>query len=176
MFTPMTAALRFLVFGIFALRLPAQIPPGDWAAMLSLEGAWMAEGQGQPGAGTGTLSFKSDLGGKTLIRRNRSEVPASAGRPAFVHEDLTIIYPDSRSGRIRGDYFDSEGHVIHYAAMVEQGGRRIVFASEPDPASPAYRFTYEKLGADRMGMKFEIAAPGKPFQTYLEGTARRQPR
>ena len=76
------------------------------------------------------------------MRKNRAEYPAAKDRPAVVHEDLMVIYPDAK----RAIYFDSEGHVINYA--IEADGKSAVFVSEPDPAAPRYRLTYRTTGAD----------------------------
>jgi hypothetical protein len=55
-------------------------------------------------------------------------------------------------------------------------GNSVQFVSEAPPAQPRYRFTYLKTGDDRVGIRFEIAPPGKEFSTYVEAKARRKPR
>ena len=70
------------------------------------------------------------------------------------------------------DYWDNEGHVIHYKIAAD--GKSAVFVSPEDAAGPRYRLTYVLTAANTVSIKFEIAPPGKPFQTYLEGKARRK--
>src|ERR1035437_2004808 len=61
---------------------PADKPQG-WGPVQSLVGDWTGEGGGGPGQGSGTFSFKPDLQGKILVRRNRAEYPATKERAAF---------------------------------------------------------------------------------------------
>ena len=68
-------------------------PPADpWDACRFLLGEWAGEGGGQPGRGTGGFTFALDLQDKVMVRRNRAELPAAAGRPAAVHDDLMVVY------------------------------------------------------------------------------------
>src|SRR5260370_41035706 len=50
-------------------------------------------------------------------------------------------------------------------------GDRIVFTSEAARGTPRYRFTYTRVSADALRIKFEIAPPGKDFATYIEAGA-----
>src|SRR5579864_3522443 len=106
-----------------ALAIPLLLSPGNsdepsaadpWASYRFLMGEWVGEGDGQPGQGKGRFSFAPDLQGKILVRKNRSDYPASAGRPAFSHEDIRIVYREDGGKEQKAIYFDSEGHVIHY--------------------------------------------------------------
>src|SRR5262249_6822529 len=112
------------------------------------------------------------LEGKVLIRHNSAELPAGKGRPAEKHEDLMVIYPDSGM-QFRADYYDSEGHVIHYSIAPNDAG--LVFTSSPAPG-PRFRLTYARSENNTVRVKFEIAPPGKAgqFRTYLEGTVKRK--
>jgi len=51
----------------------------------------------------------------------------------------------------------------------------VQFIGDASPANPRFRLTYRKTGPDMLGIRFEIAMPGKPdaFTTYIEATARR---
>jgi hypothetical protein len=57
-----------------------QASPADkttgWGPLQSLVGDWIGEGGGGPGQGAGSFSFKPDLQGKILLRKNRAEYPA----------------------------------------------------------------------------------------------------
>lgn len=151
--------------------LSGAVPAADWGPVQFLMGRWVGEGTGQPGVGTGGFSFETDLQSTVMVRKNYAEYPPAKGRPAFRHDDLTIIYRDETSRQLRAVYFDNEGHKIEYA--VEPNGNGVVFTSEGPRATTRYRFTYTRDGPDRLKIKFEIAEPGKDLATYIEATARR---
>jgi hypothetical protein len=150
--------------------------PADWKGWKYLIGHWVGEGSGQPGQGSGGFSFLPDLQGKVLVRKNHADYPATKDHPAFSHEDLMMIYHEGEGSPARAIYFDNEGHVIHYDAHFSEGGTTWVFLSDPSPSAPRYRLTYTKEKDGTLGIKFEIAPPGKPdaFQTYIEARARRE--
>ena len=144
-----------------------------WKPFRFLVGEWTAEGGGDPGQGSGSFSFRFDLDKKILIRQNRSDYPATKDHPAFTHNDLMVVYPDSQSAGFRAIYFDNEGHVIEYGVRVLADGN-VEFVSNPVPGTPRFRLTYAKSTSDALAIKFEIAPPGSPdsFKTYVEGLAR----
>ena len=169
--------MRYLLPLVIALCLrasPADEPKG-WGAVESLVGDWTGEGGGGPGQGSGSFSFKPDLGGKILVRKNRSEYPATKERAAYVHDDLMVIYRDAPESGLRAIYFDSEGHTIRYDVQAAANGGEVVFVSGAEPSGPRYRLTYSRVDQDRLKIKFETAAPGHPeqFATYIQASARR---
>lgn len=139
----------------------------------SLLGDWAGTGRGTPGQGTGGFSFKMDLQGQVMIRRNFAEYPASEGRPASRHDDLMILYNDARGGR-HADYWDSEGHVIHYAVAVANDGCTITFESPRSSNDPAYKLTYTLTSANDVSIRFQIAPTGKDFGNYIDASAKRK--
>ncbi len=158
--------------------LPSQgLAPGadPWAGVRFLAGEWVGEGSGRPGEGSGTFSFRFDLDGRVLVRRDHSEYPASPGRPATVHDALMVVYPRPNGGGHAAVYFDNERHVIRYDVGVSADGGTVVFLSTPAPGSRRYRLTYERVGADEVEVTFEVAPPGEPpaFKTYIAGRSRR---
>src|SRR5689334_13336902 len=161
---------RFLLLvALFVLTVAAA---EDWGPVQFLVGSWTGDGSGQPGQGTGKFSFMPDLQGKVLLRRSFADYPAAQGRQASRHDDLMVVYRDE-SGRWRGMYFDSEGHVISYT--LNTSGAGVVFSSDGAAADTRYRLTYIPDGSTRVRLRFEIAPPGKGFATYLEAAARRDP-
>jgi hypothetical protein len=76
---------------------PANTPAG-WGPVQYLMGDWIGEGGGAPGQGSGSFSFKPDLQGKILVRKNRAEYPATKDREAVVHDDLMVVYRDTPDG------------------------------------------------------------------------------
>ena len=146
----------------------------DWTAWKFLIGDWVSDGPATQGSGA--FSFRPELDGRILVRRNRADLPASQEHPSTSHDDLLILYPEA--GALRADYFDNEGHVIHYRAAVASDGKSATFISDPAPGAPRFRLSYALLAEDRVHVRFEIAPPGQPdgFKTYVEGTVRRAQR
>jgi len=169
---------RIILLAILAVSsLYAQPAKTDsaWAPLSFLIGEWTGEGGGQPGQGSGSFSFLPDLEQKILVRKNRSEYPATKERPAFTHTDLMMIYREPGAVKLRAIYFDTEDHVIHYTVEPAADGQVVQFIGDASPANPRFRLTYRKTGADTLSIRFEIAMPVKPdsFSTYIEATARR---
>ena len=164
---------------LLASVIPAearQTKDANWDDWRFLLGKWTAEGGGQPGqASAGGFSFDADLQGKILVRRNYSEYPATAAKPAFRHDDLMVIYQDSDKG-MRASYFDNEGHIIYYSVSVSDDKKTITFISDVTPSTPRFRLIYRRLKDDSVSIEFDLAPPGKPdsFSKYVEGTARRK--
>lgn len=115
-----TEVMKTRLLFTFLLILAAQVltqqsKESDWDGWRPLLGKWTAKGGGQPGqASAGGFSFEFDLQGRVLVRRNYSEYPATAAKPPFRHDDLMVIYQEPQKGT-RAEYFDNEGHVIHYS-------------------------------------------------------------
>jgi len=170
-----TLLLAFLL--IAGVKATAQQSDGNnWDAWRPLLGKWTAEGGGQPGqASSGGFTFDFDLESKVLIRRNYSEYPATASKPASRHEDLMMIYQEPGKGT-RAVYFDNEGHVIYYSASLSNDNKTITFLSDAVPTTPRFRLIYSLRKDGSLGIEFDVAPPGKPdsFSKYVEGNARRK--
>jgi hypothetical protein len=153
----------------------AQTKPMAWDRWQFLIGKWRAVGRGAPGEGKGGFSFTFDLQNKIITRKSHTDYPAAAGRPAFAHDDLMVIYADDAAQKCRADYYDNEGHVIRYTAEFSTDGKAVVFISDPVPSQPRFRLTYMESADASLTIKFEIAAPTDPevFRMYVEGTAQR---
>ncbi len=167
-------AMSMLVALAF-LPLAAQQAPAmpDWSAWKFVMGEWVGDGSGAPGEGTGGFTLAPELGGRILVRHSHAEYPATKDRPAVNHVDLLIIYQEA--GVTKGSYWDNEGHFIAYEASVAPDGS-IALVSPIVQGAPRFRFVYEPLADGGVGMRFEIAPPGKPdaFQVYTKGTAHRK--
>jgi hypothetical protein len=157
-------------------RSAAPHSSGDpWAGWRFVLGEWVGGGSRKPGEGSGSFSFRFDLGEHILVRRSHTEYPAAGKKPAVVHDDVMICYPDPAGGRILAIYFDNEGHVIRYVGDAGEPGR-LVLVSEASWPAPTFRLTYTAMGADAVTIAFEIAPPGHPdaFTPYLTGRAVRK--
>ena len=166
--------LAVLISAQSTIHLPEQKPFDDLSFMV---GRWTGEGTGAPGNGVGEFSFEWDLGRNVLIRRSFAEYPATPERPASRHDDLMVVFVEA--GKLKAEYFDSEGHVIHYRVMPAADSKSVEFLSEPPAGAPRYRLTYTKAGdPNSMKLKFEIANPDKNnkadvFTPYIDATLRR---
>ncbi len=167
-----------LILGMSLLLAPAAGRAGDDAAdplapWTPLLGRWSADADPKAPGVTGGFTLERDVGGRVVVRRNRADYPAQKDRPASHHEDLTVIFVEA--GKLRADYFDNEGHVIHYA--VEAAPSRIVCLSDLVEGAPRYRLTYQWSRPGQVEILFEIAPPNAPaaFKPYIRASAHRLP-
>jgi len=167
--------LGFLLLPAFTAAQQTKAPD-VWGPYKFLVDTWTAEGHGEPGKGNGAFTFRFELQGKILVRRNHLEFTATPQRPAFTHEDLLVVYRDAGTTPNRAIYFDSEGFVIHYTATFSAEGKALTFLSDASPQAPHQRLTYVQNGDGTLKVKFELAPPGKPeaFVTHVEGIAHRE--
>ncbi len=156
-----------LAAGPVSADAPQQLEPLSF-----LLGQWEATGSGSPGAGAGSATFAPGLQDRVIMRTSYAEYPASATVPATRHDDLMVIYAAAGSG-LRADYYDNEGHVIHYAVTVPAPGEAC-FVSDEVGGAPRFRLSY-KLASGLLKGEFAIAPPGQPeaFAPYLVWESRR---
>ena len=148
----------------------------NWNSLKFLLGEWVGEGTAETGqSGSGYCSFESGLQGTVLVRKNHSEYPATKDRPAIVHDDLMIIYPDRARHQPRAFYTDNEGNVIHYTVTGSGDGKSAVFLGDVEAGARRYRLTYTVSQPEHMTVTFEMAPPDKPdqFQKFIEGKLRK---
>ncbi len=166
-----------LVMLLAALFMPicaAQSQHVDWSQWNYFVGDWIGEGTGAPGQGNGGFSFAFDLQGAILVRKNYSEFPATEKSPAYRHDDLMVMYPDG--GSWSAEYYDNEGHVIHYAITFNQDSTKVIFTSKYQKNTPSFRLTYTKQDQNHVNILFEFAAPSEElqFKPYIEAVAVRK--
>ena len=172
---------RLILLYLGFMLLPAfahaqQAPSPDlWGQYKFLVGKWTADASGEPGAGKGTFSFTIELQGRILVRRGRTDFPATPQRAAFSHEDLLIVYAEPGASNRRAIYFDNEGHVIQYRTTFDAQEKVLTFLSESSPEAPRQRLTYVQNSDGTLKVAFALAPPGKPeaFTTHVEGVAHR---
>ena len=143
-----------------------------WNKWEWLIGEWKGEGGGKPGNGSGTFSFKPDLNEKILVRKNHSEYPATGSKPATIHDDLMVVYPDYTGAPSKAIYFDNEGHTINYSISYP-GNYSIVMTSEKIPNVPIFRLTYTLPEKETVNTKFEMSQDGTTYTTYVEGKSKK---
>jgi hypothetical protein len=168
--TTFRTILFILLFPIFSTVCYAQSSL-SWEKWNFLTGTWVGEGNGQPGQGSGSFTFAYDLDHNILVRKSHTEFPASGGRPAAIHDDLMIVYPESGGDPSKAIYFDNEGHVIHYS--IGYSGESVILTSEKTGNMPVFRLTYNALDSETVNTKFEMSQDGEKFSTYIEGKSKK---
>lgn len=143
----------------------------SWTKWTWLIGEWKGEGNGEPGKGEGTFSFKTDLSEKILERKAHSEYPATANKPLIVHDDLLIVYLDFSSNPSKAIYFDNEGHTINYS--ITYSNQSIILISDKISNVPVFRLTYTSIDNETINTKFEMSQDGEKFTTYIEGKSKK---
>ena len=158
---------------VLAARAMSAAAPKELKPLTFLLGDWTASGSGKPGDGTGSTTFSLGLQDRVILRTNTADYPATAKAPASRHDDLMVIYAGEGAG-VKADYYDNEGHVIHYAVTAEAPGEAS-FVSEVVTGSPRFRLHYTLAADGVLKGEFSIAPPGKPeaFAPYLSWEARR---
>jgi hypothetical protein len=160
----------FLAAALLVPSLAHAEAADPFSGLQFLVGAWKGAGGGKPGDGSGQFTFKPDLGGKVLLRRNFAEYPPRPGeKQGARHDDLMVVYP--AGGALKAHYYDNEGHVIRYV-VTTAANKTATFESEAGPG-PRFKLVYEQKDAGTVGIGFSIAPPGKPYQPYLSATAKR---
>lgn len=159
---------------IVILLFPAYLAHGQkstdpWEKWNILIGDWVGEQSGKPGQGEAKFSFYKDLDGKILVRKSRTEFPATSKSASFVHDDLLIIYMEGPESQ-EAIYFDNEGHTIKYKVSFTE--KSVILTSDIG-ATTRFRFTYTIIDPKTVNASFEMASPQAPedFKMYLEGKA-----
>lgn len=163
--TRLVLAAIATVLAMFSSSIALAAPPSQLAPLDFLLGDWNAAAA-KPGDASGKTTFARSLQDRIILRTNSVDYPAANGKPASRHDDLMLIY--ATSDAVRADYYDNEGHVIHYT-VTSPAANQAVFVSDAAPSAPRYRLTY-KLGSDgQLEGQFEIAPPGQTdaFKPYL---------
>jgi hypothetical protein len=162
----------YLVIGFLALTINSSGQQNSsWTKWAWLIGEWRGEGSGEPGKGGGVFSFRPDLNEKILVRKDHSEYPATAKRPAVIHDGLLIVYLDFSGNPSKAIYFDNEGHTINYS--IDYSDKNIILLSDKIPNAPLFRLTYTLLGNETINTKFEMSQDGEKFMTYIEGKSKK---
>lgn len=81
---------------VFCQAALAQQPVSNVESLKFLLGKWVGEGTSEAGSGSGVATFEYSLKDKVLVRTNHAEYPATKDHPVVTHDDLMIIYADSR--------------------------------------------------------------------------------
>ena len=161
------------------LPLFAQAPTNAAAAdpfrsLAFLEGTWDANVQNNAAIKlAGRYTFHRELDGHILARHATND-PGCNAPTSFdcSHSDLLYVFQDVAGSPLKADYFDNEGHVIHYEVSTPTP-TSVVFLSTPGPG-PQFRLSYELAGQVMTG-RFQMHMPGQgDWRTYLEWSGSRR--
>ncbi len=161
------------------LPLFAQAPTNAAAAdsfrsLAFLEGTWDANVQSNAAIKlAGRYTFNRELDGHILARHATNDPGCKAPRSFDCsHSDLLYVFQDVPGSPLKADYFDNEGHVIHYEVTTPTS-TSVVFLSTPGPG-PQFRLSYELSGQVMTG-RFQMHMPGQgDWRTYLEWSGSRK--
>ena len=156
-------------------KTPQNATSADAFASLSfLEGTWDANVQNNAAIKlAGRYTFDRELNGHILARHATND-PGCKAPASFdcSHSDLLYIFQDPPGSALKADYFDSEGHVIHYEVTTPTPASA-VFLSTPGPG-PQFRLSYA-LTKQVMTGRFQVHVPGEAdWRTYLEWSGSRK--
>ncbi|MEE9237311.1 MAG: hypothetical protein V3U52_05940 [Thermoplasmata archaeon] len=150
-----------------------------WVPFRFFVGAWEGAEKGKPGEGRGERDYRFVLNGKFLEVRNVSTFEPQEKNPeGEVHEDRGFISYDQNRNKFVFRQFHVEGFVNQYVLdSITRDGKTLVFITETIENIPAgwrAKETYRILNDDEFQETFELAAPGKDFEVYIENHFRRK--
>ena len=122
----------------------------------------------------GTYTFRTELG-NCIVARHSSSDAGCKGPATFDcdHSDLLYVYQDAPGQSLKANYFDNEGHVIHYNVSTPDATTAI-FLSDGSQPGPQFRLMYE-LKSVVMSGKFQMRMPGQTeWRSYLEWSGVKQ--
>jgi hypothetical protein len=158
--------IAFVLFSSSLAAAQPAAPPADWKAWRSLLGTWVADAT--PDGGTGSFTLRESLQGRILVRENYAEYAKTKDHPASRHDDLMVVWQDGAT--TRADYWDNEGHVIHYTAQASADN--VTFLSDAHAGAPRFRLVYTLTSPTTLALEFAIAPPNAPdkFKPYIKAT------
>jgi hypothetical protein len=164
------SVIIFIIFSCFHLYSQNQNSDTTWAQWQSLVGTWEGKNSGEPGQGEGYFTISYELGGNILVRKGHTVFPGHENQPARIHDDVLIVYKENSTTPDKADYFDSEGHVLHYDISYTGNGI-IILTTVPITGNPIFRLSFIKMDNVTTSIKFETALPDHPddFKVYVEG-------
>jgi len=160
-------------------------PPDPLHDVRFLVGRWHGSSEGQAGKGVVSRSYEPVLRERFLHERNKSEYAPQAANPkgevhehwSFLSEHWSFLSYDKIRQTVVLRQFHVEGFVNTYRLTQRPGSSKVlVFESEQIDNLPGEwraRETYEQISDDEFSETFELAPPGKPFETYGKTRLRR---
>lgn len=177
--------MRKVLFVLFLMTMsvPAQAQTDKkqevWQPLKFFVGSWEGTSKGQFGEATLEREYRFVLNGTFLEVKGKSVYKPQEKNPkGEVHEEMGLISFDRGRKKFVFRQFHVEGFVNQYVVdSIEPGGKTIKFDTESiENIAPGWRAreTYKILGNDEFVEVFELAAPGKDFQVYVENSFKRK--
>jgi hypothetical protein len=165
-----------IMMSVVGLVLVSAISRGQSGAadpferVAALIGSWEGTVEGQPGKGTVRRQYTRALKDRFIRITNRSEYPPQdKNRKGELHEDEGFLSFDRGRKALVLRQFHVEGFVNQFREDPASTPERLIFTSEAIENIPAgfrARETYVLQGRDSFEEIFELAEPGKDFETY----------
>jgi len=136
-----------------------------------LMGSWISPMSGEPGEGLASSStFSFELDKQVILRKSRAEsAPKPGEEKGLVHDDLLIIFQEREESFLRANYFDNEGHTLHYTASFPAKGKGDIFETDPTRPGSRFRLVYSTGTNDDLWSAFQVGVPGGEFQSHEKG-------
>ena len=166
------SVIIFITFSCSITNSRNQNSDTTWSRWQYLIGTWKGTNSGEPGQGEGYFTFGFELGENILIRKGHTVFPGHENQPARIHDDVLIIYKENSSVPDKAEYFDSEGHVLHYNISYTNNDIIIFTTNNTGEGNPIFRLSIIKMDNVTTGVKFEAAPSDHPddFKVHVEGT------
>jgi len=170
-----------LVVAAAAPAWSADAPPDPWLPIRRLFGDWSGSSTGVSGEATVTRRYSPVLDGRFVNETNTSVYPPQPrNQSGERHQHWGMFSYDRARKLLVLRHFHIEGFVNTYRQVVDaERPQALVFESEVfENFSNAWRAreTYEFVGDDEFIETFELAAPGKAFETYSRTVLKRAAR
>ena len=174
----MTALLGSLLLVTLTAAFADSAKPDPWAPARFMIGRWQGTTQGEPGNGTVVRTYEFVLGNRFIHERNVSTYPPQdKNKNGEVHEHQSFLSYDRARKALVLRQFHTEGFVNQYAyPTTNAAATQLVFESEAFENLPSgwrAREIYDVLGPDEFTETFQLAEPGKDFQTYSKNHFKR---
>jgi hypothetical protein len=167
------ASMALLTACVLGAQTPA--PADPWAGLRFLLGSWEAKATGGMAQAQASAAYAFRLELRDHVLARHSSGGACIGLEDFdcQHVDLLYVYPAGNGQTLEANYFDNEGHVIHYDVSTPKPGT-VVFLSDASQPGLQFRLSYELVEGVMTG-KFQIQMPGQTeFASYLAWSGKRQ--
>jgi hypothetical protein len=150
-----------------------------WEPLKFFVGKWEGEGDGRPGVSKAEREYQFVLQSKFLEVRNKSIYEPQESNPkGEVHEDWGLFSYDSNRKKFVLRQFFVEGFVNQYVLdSLSSDGKTFIFVTESIENIPSgwrARETYRILNENEFIETFELAAPDKDFEMYIENHFKRK--
>ena len=150
-----------------------------WEPLKFFVGKWEGEGEGRPGVSKAEREYQFVLQDKFLEVRNKSVYEPQESNPkGEVHEDWGLFSYDAGRKKFVLRQFHVEGFVNQYVLdSLSSDGKTLIFITESIENIPSgwrARETYRILNENEFTETFELAAPDKDFEVYIENHFKRK--